>query len=228
MSESIEAEAYPCVTQDGDRPTYPEGPSGASSIMVGLGTIVPRWKGSELSPLELKWYIRAETFPNASLAKDASKAFEQAAGQWNNISFGVQVSQTATKEAANFNLVYSKNPDDKPRLLARAFFPSQRNKDVIVFEYGLTLATKSNLKNVFLHELGHVFGLRHEFTLVKEGRSAKLFMEPNLVSVIAYYRWPAIQETDKEGIREFYKLYNKTDIDGSPITDYLPKLRGSS
>jgi len=141
---------------------------------------------------------------------------------------GVTVSQTMDKKTANFNLVYRVNPPNKQTAYARSFFPHQVDKDVVVFKYGMDPTKRFKLKNVFLHELGHVFGLRHEFAIVKEGRGAKQFMTANKDSVMEYNKVPMIQETDKEGIREFYKLKNGADIDRSPVKDYLPQLRSTN
>lgn len=144
------------------------------------------------------------------------------------MNFGITVFQTTDKKEANFNLVYRDNPPGRPIVLARTFFPQQEDTDVVVFKYGMDAKSRYRLNNVFLHELGHVFGLRHEFALVKEGQVAKRFMNENKLSVMAYNKVPTVQESDREEIRAFYQLENGADVDGSPVTDYVPQLQSSN
>lgn len=138
------------------------------------------------------------------------------------------VSQTLDKKTANFNLTYQKDgPPFAPTTCAQKLFPHQ-NADVVVYQHGFDVATSSPLKNVFLHELGHVFGLRHEFAgdCSREAEfGAKQIKLKNPLSVMEYNAVPSIQESDKEEIREFYKLKDGETIDKSPVKDYTPTLR---
>ncbi|RFN48797.1 matrix metalloproteinase-11 [Fusarium flagelliforme] len=218
------SDEYDCITQKGDEPAFAGSESNIPSIVVGLSTIIPRWTNSTT----IKWFIRADKFPSDEEAAIAASALDAAANEWNAVNFGVTVYQTTDKKEANFNLVYRDNPPDRPTVLARAFFPHQEDRDVVVFKYGMDAKNRYRLKNVFLHELGHVFGLRHEFAIVKEGRGAKRFMNENKESVMAYNKIPTVQESDREEIRAFYQLENGADVDGSPVTDYVPQLRSSN
>ncbi|WZH45901.1 Matrix metallo ase-11 [Fusarium acuminatum] len=217
---------YPCITQRGDEPSLVADLSSepnVPSIVLGYDSIIPRWK----TPTNLKWYLKADTFTSAERAEIAAAALNQAAEEWENIDFGVTVHQTQNAQEANFNLVYRKNARNKPAELGLGFFPHDADRDILIFTIALLPARRHLLKNVFLHELGHIFGLRHEFGL-KETIAAKQFMTKNPLSVMEYNEAPTIQETDREGIRAFYKLEEGFDIDGSPVTDFLPKLRSTN
>lgn len=242
MANLQQSSVYHCITQKGTGKTYgfppaSKVPSGFDAINVGLGDLIPRWNTSPSQHTTLKWFLKADGFPSADVAmaaaeaiNHAAEAMNQAAREWNNMAFGVIVSQTMDEAAANFNLIYKVNgpTEDMEGVYAEAFFPNQAHRDVIVYEFGMEESNRYKLKNVFLHELGHVFGLRHEFALEEEGDGAKQFMKPNKDSVMDYNDLPTIQETDKEGIRQFYKLADRTKIDGSPVTDYLPQLRSTN
>jgi hypothetical protein len=215
---------YHCITQKGDEPSLAAAATSEPnlpSIVLGMDSIIPRWK----IPTTLKWYLMADKFPSTEDAEIAAEALNQAANEWRNVDFGVTVFQTQNKREANFNLVYRRNPRDDPYVLAEAFFPHDRDNDVILYAYGMHPDNRYKLKNVFLHELGHIFGLRHEFAIEEEGEGAVQFMTKNSLSVMDYNDQPMIQESDKQGLRAFYKLAETYDVGGSPVTDFLPGLR---
>lgn len=221
---------YTCSTQRTFEPTHAYPPEGdnndvPSSIVVGLDNkkqkLVPRLQ----APLVLKWFLRTETFPSPAIAATAGQALDQAAQDWNAVGFGVTVSQTKAKAEAHFNLVYRKDPAGSATVHAVAFFPCEPDVDLAVYEYGIQEAARTPLRNVFQHELGHIFGLRHEFAVTQEGHGAIRIIGEDKNSVMARNPVPTIQESDKEGIRAFYKLKNGHDIDGSPVVDYSPPVR---
>lgn len=232
MGSTDQGRRYKCLTQESSEPVWwqpplPEGHSDTPSIVVGVGPIVPRWDVSQANTT-LKFFVRADTFSSVDDANHAAQAFQQAADEWNSLSLGIRISKSATKGNANFDLVYAVNngPSEAGRY-AEAFFPHQADADVIVTEFALSAKEKNILKNVFLHEIGHILGLRHEFAIAKEGMGAVQFMQRNPKSVMSYSPIPTLQQSDKDGVREFYRLGNGVKVVGSPITDFKPVLRTS-
>ena len=115
--------------------------------------------------------------------------------------------------------------------LASAFFP---NKVQEVRVYDKTLVEpdwRKVLKNSFLHEIGHIIGLRHEFANDPDPDNenkpfetpAQRFGSVNPHSVMSYDDVNNINEMDKNDVIAFYKLANRSLINGAPITDYTPK-----
>ena len=89
-------------------------------------------------------------------------SFQQAANEWNTLSFGVTIAATTDQAKANFLVKYYKPAKDEGTLVS-AFFPNQV-EDVRFYDKTLVeLYWRQILKNSFLHEIGHIIGLRHEF-----------------------------------------------------------------
>lgn len=128
-----------------------------------------------------------------------------------------------------------KDPDDDENSVTRAmaFFPNENDSNVIVYEAALNPSDPERLRNTFIHELGHVIGLRHEFAITgddvteskPERTPAKQFSLKNLDSIMSYRRGRFFQQSDKDGVRAFYKLKNNDLVDDAPVTDYIPQLR---
>ena len=104
---------------------------------------------------------------------------------------------------ANFALGYGGQPASRDRVLAEAYFPSEEDlSDVIVYALQFKPEFKDQMYNTFLHELGHVLGLRHEHAnwnnVYFEGGSVTIH-EANPKSVMAYHVVPQmIRPSDKE------------------------------
>jgi hypothetical protein len=197
-------------------------------VTVGLDAEIPRWDASPSKPITLKWFLKADTFPTQQGANTAAAAFEEAAKEWNDVRFGVTVSRTNIKLEANFYLVYRTNPLNHPFGNASTFYnPRQPDNDVVVYSYVMDDPAKHpELKTAFAHELGHVFGLRHEIPVGIEGRDAVQLTDKNPNSIMTVNnRMAAIQLSDKEGIRKFYELEAPAIINGKPLTVYKPGPR---
>ncbi|KAK1757916.1 hypothetical protein QBC47DRAFT_412001 [Echria macrotheca] len=229
---------YPCVTQDGVMPSFgrlPEAPEGhkfedgGSGLMVGDIEMVPRWA----KPAGLQYYIVKDGFADDEF-RDVEKAFREAADEWSGLDFGVHLKQTPDRTKANFLIKHFIPSKADDRTLASAFFPSDKDREVLV--YRATLVDESwrkLLKNTFLHEIGHILGLRHEFANdpdpdpKRAGQNreslAHLFGSVNPHSVMSYDVPPQINDLDKKDVVGFYRLLNGTKIDGVPVVDFVPE-----
>jgi hypothetical protein len=236
---------YSCRTQEDTDPSWGpapvsnlEGTTGDNapdkpdSLVIGYGPIIPRWDVTPPGGRKLQYFVKTDTFPDTDKARFAAKEFQAAADSWAKLQIGLTFSEATNRETANFYLVYRVNGLDDDGALAQAFFPHEFDQDVIVFSYAFEGKNKSILKEIFLHEIGHVLGLRHEFAIEgdnlgnkPEGEGAKLFMEKNASSVMSYNFPPRIQDSDRTQTIEFYKLPLGYMVDGSPVTDYQPKIR---
>ncbi|KAG8166020.1 hypothetical protein KVR01_004572 [Diaporthe batatas] len=244
MSAPDEKRSYSCSTQkdlnteplpakhteEGERPAAGKGDD---SIVVGIGREVPRWDVVKQTPRQLKYFVQASKFPSAKRAQDAAAAFQKAADLWNEVDLGVKITAAPDAAGANFDLTYWEPDDPRDTTLAMAFFPNEKNQTVWVYASALQPRNFDDLPHIFAHEIGHILGLRHEFAITgdaaknlsAEGEGATQFMESNYDSVMSYNFPPTIQDTDKEGIKAFYKLKNGTKVGGRPVRDYIPTIK---
>ncbi|KAH7130718.1 matrix metallo proteinase-11 [Dendryphion nanum] len=196
---------YTCVTQRGAPQASP------AAILVGLFEQIPRWKFGSV----INFATYSDGYPAPGDAIYAANALIEAAKVWNAARVGVTFNWVPKVDDAAFALAYGGKLDT---VLASAFFPSGKPLETLyVYEHGFdktertskrgTFTNYSILKNVFLHELGHVLGLRHEFALKPETYEggAVVIGTANIESVMSYVFPPEIQESDIQDTRFFYK-----------------------
>ena len=239
---------YPCDTQENDQPSFgaaplsnlagttgDNAPDEEDSLVIGFGTIIPRWDANRPTGQKLQYFVQTEGFPSPDKAQKAASTFQAAADSWNELNLGVTITKTDDQDSANFYLVYQANPTVGPgsRTLARAFFPHEVDQDVVVFQKGFEPAGLAVLKNIFQHEIGHILGLRHEFAITgdanknlkAEGDGAVQFDAMNYNSIMSYNFPPRMQASDAESTVKFYGLANGYMVGSSPVTDYMPQIR---
>jgi hypothetical protein len=200
---------YNCVTERFD-------PSSVASILVGLFTEIPRWKhGSTIN-----FAAYAGGYPQPGDAQFAALRLWEAAQQWNSYDLGVKFAWVGKLEDAAFVLEYG---GDKDSVLASAFFPNSQPLNTL-FVYKLALDKyRGILKNIFLHELGHTLGLRHEFALdpTRFEGGAIVWGSRNPKSVMSYVFPPQVQQSDITDTKSFYQLQT-LKVKELVIKDYIP------
>ncbi|KAM3502806.1 hypothetical protein MY10362_004593 [Beauveria mimosiformis] len=196
---------YTCVTQRNAPRSSP------AAIMVGLFQEIPRWKIGSV----INFAAYADGYPAPGDAIYAANCLIEAAEVWNSSKVGVTFKWVPNVEDAAFVLAYG---GKLSTVLASAFFPGKETLEVLsVYEHGFDKTERTSkrgkfsnygiMKNVFLHELGHVLGLRHEFAMdpdTYEG-GAIVMGSSNKESVMSYIFPPQLQESDIKDTRYFYK-----------------------
>jgi hypothetical protein len=237
-SPSEEKHAYPCITQQGFKPTFAEPPqdenvpAGGEGIVIGIGNLIPRWKANKADPTTLLYFVDGTGWPSEEDEKYATEAFAAAAQQWSDIAFGITFAPASDRAGANFLIKYHKAPAGSPEagVLASAFFPNQV-EDVLIYDLSLTDSFwRKHLVNTLLHEIGHIIGLRHEFALdrdengqPREGMGAQRFGSINPKSVMSYEDVNEIRDSDVVDVKAFYELVNRSRINGVRVVDYTPR-----
>jgi len=205
---------YSCATQaqSSDMPTS----SDPTSIILGLYGTIPRWKRNTT----VNFAVYAGGWPTYNHAVFAAYRLNEAATTWNSLNLGVTFKWVGTLEDACFVLGYGGDGGDT---LARAFFPNSRDlNNMYVYRKAFQSGYVNYLHNVFLHELGHVLGLRHEFALEREGAGPLVVWGiRNPLSVMSYTFPPQLQPSDRTDTRSFY-AYTGAQIQSVLIQDFYP------
>lgn len=237
MANEVESEDFEdwsiCKTQRGYQPslgvppTQASEPSGFDSIMVGYGTIIPRW----VTPLQIQYWIDRKTFEYDSDADDVAKLLLEGASQWNGVGLGVTFVETKDWEKAHFDVAYDSDP--KETASASSFFPHEAGTFNFYRDAFTNPATMKQILNTVVHEFGHILGLRHEHAMYdgskEKDTKAVLFFRENADSIMGYRRATrSLQTSDRLGAREFYALPNGSEIGGIRIVDYQPVYKQRS
>ena len=213
-SLSIPESTYKCITQD----NLPVAPAPGSEpdplgLWVGWGGKIPRWKKGQT----VNWAVLSQGFPSFNHAIFSAYKFNEAAIQWNGLNVGVQFKWVNKLEDACFVLAYG---GDLGSVLAKAFFPNPADlSTVYVYQRAFDDNYAPYQTNIFVHELGHVLGLRHEFAESEGG--AVQFGPANPLSVMSYTFPPNIRDSDETWTKKFYD-YTGPAIGGLLIQDWIP------
>ncbi|CAI7614490.1 unnamed protein product [Penicillium pancosmium] len=213
---TISESAYHCITQAALPMNIPI--SDPLSLQIGLqvsgNRAIYRWKNNS----KVNFAAFAEGYLTSDQALYAASMLKKAGDEWNKLQLGVSFEWVSKIEDAAFVLAYG---GDANSTLARGFFPNEQDLNMLYVYKGAFEPGRINyMKNIFLHELGHVLGLRHEFAPEREGGTVQLGPR-NPDSVMSYVFPPDIQTTDVESTQQFYSL-TVTEIQGWPIDDCVP------
>ncbi|KAI8316667.1 hypothetical protein K4K61_003323 [Colletotrichum sp. SAR11_59] len=194
------------------------------AIMLGMAHECPRWAPGSV----IKWIVLKEGFKTPADAEYAARHLSMACQKWNEFNVGVTFEWVSSMEDTTFALFHAPSYGNA---LASAFFPNPNHMSMMgVYNPAFSLPKwKENMWKMFMHELGHVLGLRHEFAMdTVTGDKTEMFgavqLGPrNEQSVMTYGREPPeIQESDIESTRSFYKLKDGDMMGLTPVQDYIP------
>jgi hypothetical protein len=211
-----------CLTQ---RPTPRAFEGGPAGLCVGLNATCPRWAPGSV----ITWAAWRSGFDSQEDANYAAEHLQIAAQIWNAAKIGVTFEWVPLAKDATF--VVCHGGDMGPGNYAQGFFPNHNDLNYVFVYSACFTELKEHLWRVFLHELGHVLGLRHEFALVSPTErqwKAVEFGPRNELSVMNYrVEPPQLQQSDIVSTRLFYSLRNDANgnppkIEGTPVKDYTP------
>jgi hypothetical protein len=126
------------------------------------------------------------------------------------------------RAAAAREIVMRRADDCNPSgcVLASAFFPDSRRHQFVMYPKMFTQSRKEQVDS-FIHEIGHIFRLRHFLANVSEtARPSEIFGEHRKFSILNYGALSELTAEDKNDLRRLYQLARSgalTHVNGTPI-----------
>jgi hypothetical protein len=110
-------------------------------------------------------------------------------------------------------------------VLAAAFFPDGGRHELELYPKMFTQVRKEQV-DTFIHEIGHVFGLRHFFAQVSEAAwPSEIFGRHDRFSIMNYGALSELTDVDREDLTLLYQAVwsgELTHINGTPIRLVMP------
>ncbi|QFT54784.1 matrix metalloproteinase-11 [Microbulbifer sp. THAF38] len=190
--------------------------SGEGYIPLWKAGVTLRWKFDEESlryfknPDEVKDYIRVLLGEALLKWGDASPVkFNENPNVWD---FKIRVEPVENCSVAGCTL-------------ARAFFPNPGRNELVLFPTMFEQSLKEQV-DTMIHELGHIFGLRHFFAdLKEEAWPSVIYGVHKPFSIMNYGENSELTEADKNDLKALYdSAWSKqlTEIDGTQIRFVKP------
>jgi len=130
-------------------------------------------------------------------------------------------------EACDFEFVV-RNADDCDAtgcVLASAFFPDHGQHELVIYPEMFEQSREEQIETL-VHEVGHIFGLRHFFANVsEEAWPSELFGEDSRFSIMNYGADSYLTDKDRSDLGKLYRAVwdgRLTNINGTPIRQMTP------
>ena len=206
-----------CVTEDPGTPKDRD--VRRNEIVVGLGNIIPLWTANAT----LHWRFNPRSmrvFARPSAAKERIRSMiATAVGEWGT---ACPVKLVERERGWDFEVVVrsAADCDASGCVLASAFFPDGGRHKLTIYP---TMFEQDEAEQIetLVHELGHVFGLRHFFAKVSETQLAsEIFGTHVKFSIMNYGNDSRLTDADKADIKALYEQARSgalRAINGTPI-----------
>ena len=176
----------------------------------------------------LRWRFRRGTLsifrdPDAA-ATGITRLFARAVQAWGD---AAPIRFTRQDDAWDFEIVVRPTDDCSPNgcVLASAFFPDGGRHELTIYPRMFTQSDDEQMETLE-HEIGHTFGLRHFFALVREAAApAELFGAQNAFTIMNYGSKSRLTEQDRSDLKSLYQQAwsgQLTQINGTPIRFVRP------
>lgn len=195
-----------------------------TEIIVGLGDMIPLWEEGSI----LRWRfhdLSMQAFADPGTAKVAIEAlFDEAVAEWGD---ACPVTFEKSDGRHDFEIVMRSQKRCSPYgcVLASAFFPDGGQHELVIYPSMFEQSREEQLETL-VHEIGHMFGLRHYFALVKETDWAAVsYGEHTRFSIMNYGPDSKLTEADRADLQSLYeKVWSReiTEIGGMRVETMRP------
>lgn len=207
-----------CITDKRGHPTS-RGRSPLEIVLDASDGFIPLWSNG----VTLRWRFKDRSmtiFEDVDAAKAAIRKLLAAA----IIAWGTAapVKFAERKDATDFEIVVKRSEDCDVNgcTLAAAFFPDAGRHDLELYPTLFDQVHKEQVDTI-VHELGHVFGLRHFFAKIEEKRwASEVFGTHKPFSIMNYGNKSKLTRYDRSDLKRLYQKAwsgELTEINGTPI-----------
>lgn len=202
----------------------PRGRSPLEIVVDASEGFIPLWAKNST----LRWQFRESSmraFKNPSAARTAiRRLFGEALLAWGD---AAPVKFAEKSDAWDFEIVMRRNDDCDANgcVLASAFFPDAGRHQIYLYPQMFEQSAQEQIETM-VHEIGHVFGLRHFFANVSEKAfPSQIFGVHKAFSIMNYGNKSVLTIDDKADLKRLYQLAwsgQLTHINGTPIRFVKP------
>ncbi len=202
----------------------PDNKSPTELVLDASEGFVPLWaKG-----VTLRWRFNEQSmgfFQNVSAAKAGIRSlFANAVTMWGN---SAPIGFKEQSDAWDFEIVMrgSDNCSGGGCVLASSFFPDAGRHELFIYPKMFTQSHEEQIETL-VHEIGHVFGLRHFFAQLSETQwRSEVFGTHSPFSIMNYGTLSKLTATDKSDLKKLYNLVwsgHLSEVNGTPIRLFKP------
>ena len=209
---------FRCDTETRGHAT-PQGRSPLEIVVDASEGFIPLWT----KDTTLRWRFRESTmkyFKSPAAAKaEIRKLLGEALLAWGD---AAPVKFAERSDVSDFEIVMRRNDDCDASgcVLASAFFPDAGRHRLTLYPKMFTQPRPEQVETL-IHEIGHVFGLRHFFANVSETAwPSQIFGTHKPFSIMNYGSQSVLTADDKSDLKRLYQLVwsgELTQINGTPI-----------
>lgn len=185
---------------------------------------IPLWAKNST----LRWRFRESSFQSLEDPEAAKAAVEQLLGEtilaWGD---AAPIKFAKRNDAWDFEIVMRQADDCDINgcVLASAFFPDGGRHKLTLYPKMFTQDKKEQFETL-IHEIGHIFGLRHFFAKVREaGFPSEIFGKHDKFTIMNYGPDSVLTDADKVDVKTLYRMAwagELTEINGTPIRFVKP------
>lgn len=192
-----------CVTDSKGNPN-PDNKSLTEIVVDSSNGFIPLWKEN----VTLNWRFSksfGDFFADPRVAKTTFKQlFGEAVLAWKD---ACPVKFHEDDDAWDFEITMrSDNCNDFGCVLASAFFPQQGRDELVIYPKMFEQGRKEQVETL-IHELGHIFGLRHFFAKISETNwPAEIFGKHDRFSIMNYENDSILTDYDISDLKRLYQL----------------------
>ena len=197
----------------------PQGRPPVEIVVDATEGFIPLWaKGTTL-----RWRFRESSlqpFANPAAARAAiTRLLGRAILEWGS---AAPIKFAQRNDAWDFEIVVRRadDCDNSGCVLASAFFPDAGRHKLVMYPKMFTQDAQEQLETL-VHEIGHIFGLRHFFAQVsEEAWPSEIFGKHVRFSIMNYGGDSKLTAADKADLKKLYKAAwagTLTEVNGTPI-----------